>query len=150
MSVRVTNVKNSDPTLVQPITLLERAHDQLEVDRVPPAKAASADSSGQLCEAIFGSLWTYDGEFFHSVAVRNVPSELADFIRRPYPAGPATPLGSVARTKAVVAVADLANDERYRSGDNTDREWVAGPVQLGGARSSCPPPRTLPCARLQS
>jgi GAF domain-containing protein len=102
---------------------------------VAPVFDAMLDRAIRLCEAGFGSLWTYDGELFQSVAVRNVPSELAEFVRRPYPAGPATPLGRLARTRGIVAVEDLASDPAYQSGDETDQQWVAGPVQLGGARS---------------
>ena len=100
-----------------------------------PVFNAMLEKAIRLCDAAFGSLWTYDGDSFHSVALRNAPAELADFIGRPYPAGPTTPLGRVARSKRIVAIADLASDEISQSGTKTDREWVAAPVQLGGARS---------------
>jgi GAF domain-containing protein/anti-sigma regulatory factor (Ser/Thr protein kinase) len=96
-----------------------------------PVFDAMLDKAIRLCEAAFGSLWTYDGKCFHAVAVRNVPAELAEFVRQPYPAGPDTPLGRVVRTTRRVSIADLATDEMYRSGDR----WTAAPVELGGARS---------------
>jgi class 3 adenylate cyclase len=100
-----------------------------------PVFEAMLEKAIRLCEAAFGSLWTYDGEVFHSVATRNVPAELVDFVRRPYPAGPTTPLGRVARTRGIVSISDLATDEASQSGDETDRQWLAGPIELGGARS---------------
>jgi signal transduction histidine kinase len=96
-----------------------------------PVFDAMLDKAIRLCEAAFGSLWTYDGECFHAVAVRNVPAALAEFVRKPHAAGPDTPLGRVVRTKKLVSIADLATDEMYRSGDR----WTAAPVELGGARS---------------
>jgi class 3 adenylate cyclase len=96
-----------------------------------PVFDAMLEKAIRLCEAPFGSLWTYDGRHFHAVAVRNVPAELAEFVRQPHTAGPNTPLGRVARTKGVVSIADLATNEMYRSGDR----WTAAPVELGGARS---------------
>ena len=100
-----------------------------------PVFDAMLEKAVRLCQASFGSLWTYDGEFFHAVAVRNVPAELSEFVTRPYPAGPHTPLGRVARSKRSVAINDLATDEVARAGDDVDRRWVAAPVQIGGARS---------------
>jgi GAF domain-containing protein len=96
-----------------------------------PVFDAMLEKAIRLCDAGFGSLWTYDGEFFHAVAVRNVPAALAKFVREPHAAGPNTPLGRVVRTRRLVSVTDLAADEMHRSGD----QWTAAPVELGGARS---------------
>jgi GAF domain-containing protein len=96
-----------------------------------PVFDAMIEKAIRLCEAASGSLWTYDGECFHAVAVGNVPPSLAEFVRQPHTAGANTPLGRVVRTRQPVSVADLATDEMYRSGD----QWTAAPVELGGARS---------------
>jgi GAF domain-containing protein len=96
-----------------------------------PVFDAMLEKAIRLCEAAFGSLWTYDCECFNAVAVRNVPPSLAEFVRQPHTAGPNTPLGRVVRTKHLVSIEDLATDEMYRSGDR----WTAAPVELGGARS---------------
>jgi GAF domain-containing protein len=96
-----------------------------------PVFDAMLEKAIRLCEAASGSLWTYDGECFHAVAVRNVPPSLAEFVRQPHAAGPNTPLGRVMRTRQLVSIPDLAADEMYRSGDR----WTAAPVELGGARS---------------
>ena len=96
-----------------------------------PVFDAMLEKASRLCDAAVGSLWTYDGEYFHAVAVRNVPPELAEFVRQPHAAGPNTPLGRVVRTKKATSIQDLATNEMYRSGD----QWTAAPVELGGARS---------------
>jgi GAF domain-containing protein len=96
-----------------------------------PVFDAMLEKGIRLCEAAFGSLWTYDGDCFHAVAIRNVPTALTEFVRQPHLAGPNTPLGRVARTKKLVSIADLAADEMYLSGD----QITAAPVVLGGARS---------------
>jgi GAF domain-containing protein len=96
-----------------------------------PVFDAMLEKAVRLCQAGVGSLWTYDGECFQAVAVRNVPPSLAEFVRKPHTAGPNTPLGRVVRTRRVVSIADLATNDLYVSGDR----WTAAPVELGGARS---------------
>jgi GAF domain-containing protein/CheY-like chemotaxis protein/HPt (histidine-containing phosphotransfer) domain-containing protein len=96
-----------------------------------PVFNAMLEKAIRLCEAAAGSLWTYDGECLHAVAVGNVPPSLAEFVRQPHTAGPNTPLGRVVRTRQPVSIADLTTDDMYRSGD----QWTAAPVELGGARS---------------
>src|SRR5262249_48333707 len=49
-----------------------------------------------LCAAAFGILWTFDGEHYHAVAFRNVPTSYSEFLRDPPPAAPLTPLGRIA------------------------------------------------------
>src|SRR5215211_8510042 len=34
-----------------------------------------------VCEAAFGTMWTYDGEFFHVAALKGVPPAFAEFLR---------------------------------------------------------------------
>jgi adenylate cyclase len=88
------------------------------------------DKGLRLCEASFGTLWTYDGDFFHSAASRNRPEALGDS-REPYKPRPDSALGRVVGGEPVVHIPDAREDEAYRSGNPRRRALV----DVGGARS---------------
>ena len=44
-----------------------------------PVFDAMLDKAMSLCEAVYGELTTYDGERFHTAALRGVPSEYAEY-----------------------------------------------------------------------
>jgi len=85
-----------------------------------------------LCEAAFGILWTYDGERVNAAALSGVPPQYAEFLRRgPYPVGLDNAHGRLLRGDSVVHIADIVEDDAYRSGDPIRR----GLVELGGGRT---------------
>src|ERR1051326_4935930 len=55
-----------------------------------PVFDAMLEKAVRLCEAAYGTLVRYDGENIHTVALRNVPSELTDFLREPRRVRPGT------------------------------------------------------------
>ncbi len=86
----------------------------------------------RLCEAAFGMLNSYDGETFHTAAVRGVPDEFAAFRRASPPAyGPGTPPARLIAGEPFVHVIDIKEDEPYRQGERNLRAIV----ELGGART---------------
>src|SRR6516225_3002743 len=98
-----------------------------------PVFDAMLDKAMRLCEAAFGELRTYDGERWHSVAIRGVPDDFAEFRKRnAAPAGPGSLGARVLAGQPIVHVPDLKDEEPYRAGDLNRR----GLVDLGGARTA--------------
>jgi GAF domain-containing protein/nitrogen-specific signal transduction histidine kinase len=97
-----------------------------------PVFDAMLDKALGLCGADFGVLWTYDGERVRATALRGVPPIFAEFLMRtPHPVGPDNAHGRLLRGEPVVHIADVTEDEAYRSGDPIRRTLV----ELGGGRS---------------
>src|SRR5262249_6895737 len=96
-----------------------------------PVLDAILEKAMHLCQAAFGALWTYDGEYMHAVATRGVPTQFVEFLRR----GPHRPASVVQRNLVDGApyeqVADLRSTDGYRAGDPIPR---AG-ADLGGVRT---------------
>jgi two-component system, NtrC family, sensor kinase len=85
-----------------------------------------------LCGAAFGVLWTYDGERIHAAAVCGAPPAFEEFLTRaPHTVGPDNAHGRLLRGEPVVHIADVAQDEAYRSGDPVRRNLV----ELAGGRT---------------
>jgi GAF domain-containing protein len=98
-----------------------------------PVFDAMLDKAMRLCEAAFGELRTYDGERWHSAAIRGVPDDFAEFRKRnAAPAGPGSLGARVLGGQPIVHVLDLKDEEPYRAGDLNRR----GLVDLGGARTA--------------
>src|SRR5262249_25525094 len=77
------------------------------------------------------TLWAYDGERMHPLAMRGVSAEYAEYLsQQPLRPG-AGALGSFVRGDAVLHVVDLKDTEAYRNGD-AHRHAL---VDLGGGRS---------------
>jgi two-component system, NtrC family, sensor kinase len=97
-----------------------------------PVFDAVLDKALGLCGAAFGVLWTYDGERVHAAALRDVQPAFAEFLTRsPHSVGPQNAHGRLLRGEPVVHIADVAEDEAYRSGDPIRRTLV----ELGGGRT---------------
>jgi signal transduction histidine kinase len=79
------------------------------------------DKALRLCQASFGTLATYDGEFFRTSAHRGSPQGFADLIREPFRPSPGLPLERLVHGETLIHVADLRADEMYRSGNLTHR-----------------------------
>jgi GAF domain-containing protein len=97
-----------------------------------PVFDAMLDKALRLCGADFGVLWTYDGERVHATALRGVPPRFAEFLTRtPHPVGSDNAHGRLLSGEPVVHIADVADDDAYRSGDPIRRTLV----ELGGGRT---------------
>ena len=95
-----------------------------------PVFDAMLEKATDLCAAAFGILWMFDGEHYHAVAFRNVPTAYAEFLRDPPPATPLTALGRIAAGEAFSQIADMA-DEIYAAGG----PMFHRAVELGGFRT---------------
>jgi PAS domain S-box-containing protein len=97
-----------------------------------PVFDAMLEKALGLCGAAFGALWTYDGERVHAAAVHGAPPAFEEFLTRaPHPVGPDNAHGRLLRGEPVVHIADVAQDEAYRSGDPVRRNLV----ELAGGRT---------------
>src|SRR5262249_40371402 len=69
----------------------------------------------RLCEAKFGTLYTYDGNGFHPAAFHNAPPAYVEARKREPVINPLPdqPLGRVASTKQVAQVADITATRPY-------------------------------------
>jgi GAF domain-containing protein len=95
-----------------------------------PVFDAMLDKAMHLCEAAFGTLWTYDGGAFHAAALHRVPKAYAEVQSGvPVPTRPGSVLGKIAAGSAYAQVLDAATEESYQS--TTARALV----ELGGART---------------
>jgi GAF domain-containing protein len=84
-----------------------------------------------LCEAAFGTLFTYDGEQFRAVALRNAPEGLAELVKQPFPPlGPSSTTGRLVAGENVIVFADLVAQPAYAPGTTAHRL-----AEASGARS---------------
>jgi len=97
-----------------------------------PVFDAMLDKAMHLCEAAFGTLWTYDGACVHAAALHNVPPIFAEFLTRaPHQVGPDSAHGRLLRGEPVVHIPDIVAEKAYRLGDPIRRALV----ELGGGRT---------------
>jgi PAS domain S-box-containing protein len=75
-----------------------------------PVFEAMLEKAMRLCEATFGGLTSYDGERFHTLALRGLPREAAEVFRDPWTAGPGSYHENLVCGQPLVHT-DLAADE---------------------------------------
>ena len=98
-----------------------------------PIFQAMLENAVQICEAGFGTLYTYDGNGFHAAAFHNAPPAFVEARKREpviHPP-PDTPLGRAASTKQVAQVADITATRPYMEGV----PFVVVAAELGGYRT---------------
>jgi class 3 adenylate cyclase len=107
-----------------------------------PVFDAMLEKAMRLCEAVFGVLWTTDGETFSAAALRGVPAAYAEFVadqrRRPEPE---TALGRLLSGERFVHVADVTTRQ-------TNDQVVRKLVELGGVRTLLAVPLRRDCLLL--
>src|SRR5262249_55007623 len=90
------------------------------------------ENAMRLCEAAFGELDAYDGEGFHSAAMRGLPSPYAEFrTSRTHVYGPGTVPARFLAGEHLIHVADVKAEKAYLDGERNRRALV----DLGGART---------------
>src|SRR5215471_11417070 len=74
-----------------------------------PVLDAILDKGLDLCEAVFGTLMTFEGEFFRAVALRRVPAAFAEFLSQgPYRLEPRSGNERLLRGAPYVEIGDVA------------------------------------------
>src|SRR6516164_9476236 len=97
-----------------------------------PVFDAMLERAMRLCGAAFGQFHSFDGERFHTAALRGLPPRYAEYRGQTEPMyGPGTGPARILGGERVVHVADMADSEAYRSGDAARRALV----DLGGCRT---------------
>src|SRR5215472_18619346 len=86
------------------------------------------DKAADLCEAAFGSLFTYDGERFQAVALRRVPSAFAEILQAPFRPEPGSAHMALAQGELFAHIEDVAAAPRI----GPTRQAA---VEIGGART---------------
>ncbi|MGB9044512.1 MAG: GAF domain-containing protein, partial [Pseudolabrys sp.] len=92
---------------------------------VAPVFDAMVESAMHFCQADHGHVYSYDGEFFHLIAAHGEPRYL-DWIKQ---TGPRLPENSLTLERVIsgapfVHIADIAEDDTYRSGNPRARTIV--------------------------
>jgi class 3 adenylate cyclase len=84
----------------------------------------------RLCEAAFGTLFTYRGDRFHAVALHNVSAAFAASLDQPFRPSAGAALDLLLHGERFVHFSDVATERAYAAGRDAH-----GQVELGGARS---------------
>src|SRR5215472_16236609 len=94
--------------------------------QLEPVFDAMLESATRICDAEYGLLFSYDGKLFNTIAARNVPPSLLDFIEqlRAFLRPPGTVLHDMLTTRHVVHRADASASPVQ-----------SAPVRLGGAKA---------------
>jgi GAF domain-containing protein len=96
-----------------------------------PVFEAMLENAVRICDAKFGNIYRWDGEFFHLLAAFNTPPALVD-ARTRSPFRPARVMRRMVESKTTVHVADLAAHEDYTEEHHRPASEA---VELGGVRT---------------
>src|SRR5207248_3432161 len=97
-----------------------------------PVFEAMLEKATRLCDAAFGTLYTYDGEVFRAATLHGVPQPYAEsLLQQPiqFARGTETALGQIAEGSDFAHFDDVATEEGY---------MISGArrlIELGGART---------------
>jgi GAF domain-containing protein/nitrogen-specific signal transduction histidine kinase len=96
-----------------------------------PVFDAMLEKATRLCEAPYGQLATYDGEFFRFVAVHGYTPFVEQQAREPVPPSFGVTWSRLVSGERVVHMPDVMDSDIYRSGHERARRFV----EIGGGRS---------------
>src|SRR5262249_27882044 len=97
-----------------------------------PVFASMLEKAVRICDATFGNVYRWDGEFLNLVAAHNTPPAFEEARRSPRRPDPKMPIGRMLSTETAIHVADLAADQSYI--EQRIPEVIAA-VELGGVRT---------------
>ncbi|MGE0257914.1 MAG: GAF domain-containing protein [Alphaproteobacteria bacterium] len=117
----ITESKHREGELRETLEQQKAAAEVLQVINSSPGDLAPVfdavlEKALHLCEATFGSLLRFDGEFFHRAAIRNFPPPLAER-NRPIPPFPGSALERLLWGEPFAMIEDITVDQVTRSGD---------------------------------
>src|SRR5215472_194782 len=96
-----------------------------------PVFDSMLEKATRLCEAPYGQLATYDGEFFRFVAVHGYTPFVEQQAREPVPPSFGVTWPRLVSGEPVVHMPDVRDTDIYRSGHERARRFV----EIGGGRS---------------
>ena len=87
----------------------------------------------RVCDAMFGSIYHYEGDAIHLVATHNTPAAFVEALKQSPSHRPTSSISArLLATKSAVQVLDLAADEDYVE---LRHRSIAAAVELGGTRT---------------